>query len=166
MTRSGNAGGSNIQRHDRFVKERRHDTYRSRGKLPEATYCPDCGAVFHKGRWTWGEAPASAVHQICPACQRTHDRFPAGVVNVGGPFFAAHREEILNLIRNVEGREKGEHPLHRIMAMDEGEEGVAISTTDTHLPRRLGEALVHAHGGALNFQYPEAEQLIRVTWSR
>lgn len=166
MTRSGNAGGSNIQRHDRFVKERRHDTYRSRGKLPEATYCPDCGAVFHKGRWTWGEAPASAVHQICPACQRTHDRFPAGVVNVGGPFFAAHREEILNLIRNVEGREKGEHPLHRIMALEEGDEEVAISTTDTHLPRRLGEALVHAHGGALNFQYPEAEQLIRVTWSR
>jgi hypothetical protein len=91
---------------------------------------------------------------------------PAGVVKVAGEFFVAHREEILNLIRNVEGKEKATHPLNRIMAMEEGPEGMVISTTDTHLPRRLGDALLHAHGGELDLQYPEEEQLVRVTWSR
>ncbi|MGD2063360.1 MAG: BCAM0308 family protein [Nitrospirota bacterium] len=166
MTYSGSAAGPNTQRHDRFVKERRHDTYRSRGKPPEPTCCPDCGAVFQKGRWQWGEAPADAHLTVCPACQRTHDRMPAGVVTVAGEYFAAHREEILNLIHNVEDKEKTNHPLNRIMVLEERPEGVAISTTDTHLPRRLGEALLRAHGGELDLQYPEEEQLVRAAWSR
>jgi hypothetical protein len=87
-------------------------------------------------------------------------------VDVGGPFFVAHREEILNLIHNEEGKAKAEHPLHRIMALHEEDAGVSIATTDTHLPRRLGEALVRAHGGDLTFNYPEEEQLIRVSWRR
>jgi hypothetical protein len=88
------------------------------------------------------------------------------VVNVSGPFFADHRQEILNLIHNEEGKAKADHPLHRIMSVEEGEEGVANATTDTHLPRRIGEALLHAHGGDLSLQYPEEEQLVRVSWRR
>jgi hypothetical protein len=91
---------------------------------------------------------------------------PAGVVTVAGEYFAAHREEILNLIHNVEDKEKTNHPLNRIMVLEERPEGVAISTTDTHLPRRLGEALLRAHGGELDLQYPEEEQLVRAAWSR
>lgn len=38
-----------------------------------------------------------------------------------------------------------EHPLSRIMGIERRPEGLVISTTDTHLPRRIGEALKHAY---------------------
>jgi hypothetical protein len=41
-----------------------------------------------------------------------------------------------------------------------------ISTTDTHLPRRIGESLHHAYQGALGVHYDEGEQFVRVIWSR
>ena len=40
-------------RRDKLIQERVHDTYKIWGKLPEPTECPDCGAVWHKGRWQW-----------------------------------------------------------------------------------------------------------------
>jgi hypothetical protein len=40
-------------RRDQTYQEDEHDTYNMQGKLTEPTVCPTCGAVFHKGRWTW-----------------------------------------------------------------------------------------------------------------
>ena len=45
-------------RHDRLLQETQHDTYKSKGKLHEPTVCPDCGAVFHAGRWQDDDASA------------------------------------------------------------------------------------------------------------
>lgn len=53
-------------RHDRTVQEYQHDTYKLRGKLTEPTACTECGAVVHKGRWTWGAKPTDADEIICP----------------------------------------------------------------------------------------------------
>ena len=43
---------------------------------------------------------------------------------------------------------------------------LVITTTDTHLPRRIGEALSHAYHGTLDLQYADEDQLIRVNWTR
>ena len=86
-------------RRDRLVQESRHDTYKARHKLPEPAVCPQCGAVFHDGRWQWLVKPAQAHEETCPACHRIHDDFPAGYVTVEGPFFKEHREELLHLAR-------------------------------------------------------------------
>jgi hypothetical protein len=40
-------------RKDRFIKEKRHDVYKQKRKWPEATVCPECGALYEKGRWSW-----------------------------------------------------------------------------------------------------------------
>lgn len=153
-------------RRDRTVQESRHDTYKIKGKLPEPTVCPQCGALFHKGRWTWGEKPPEAHQEMCPACRRMHDKYPAGELHIRGAFFSAHRDEILGLARNEEKGENAEHPLSRIMAIQETEDGVLITTTDLHLPRRIGDALRHAYQGDLTIHYSEDQQFVRGNWAR
>ena len=128
--------------------------------------CPQCGAVFEGGRWRWGMAPASAYEEPCPACHRIHDRYPAGYVTLTGEFFAAHRDEILNLVRNCEVREKAEHPLERIMGIEDIEGGVLVTTTDTHLARYIGESLHAAEKGQLHYEYNKEDNLLRVKWTR
>lgn len=143
-----------------------HDSYKSHKKLPESTRCPDCGAVYEGGRWQWTTAPSEAHEALCPACHRIHDRFPAGYVTLKGDFFAAHRDEIVHLARNREAHEKAEHPLERIMGIEDVEGGVQITTTDTHLARDIGEAVHAAYKGELEFRYNKEENLLRVTWAR
>jgi len=153
-------------RRDQLRPERVHDTYKLKGKVAEPSVCPDCGAVFHAGRWQWGERPAGAAEVVCPACHRVRDRFPAGYVEVGGAFFAGHRDEIVNLLRHHEEREKSAHALARIIAVEDSGDGVLITTTDIHLARDLGEALHSAYQGELEYHYNDAENLLRVHWRR
>jgi len=153
-------------RRDELRPERIHDTYKLTHKLPEPAVCPGCGAVYHAGRWQWLARPAGAGEVMCPACHRIKDCFPAGFVHVGGKYFAAHRDELLHLLRHHEEKEKAEHPLARIMAIDDEAGGILVTTTDMHLARDLGEALHHAHQGELEYHYNEGENLLRVHWQR
>lgn len=165
-TKSTPPGFRLIARHDGIFEEQVHDTYQTKGKLPEPTVCPKCSAVFHKGRWQWLGVPANAHQHNCPACQRILEHQPAGFVTLAGEFFVTHRDEIVSLIHNVEKKEKTEHPLKRIMATEEEDNGVLITTTDIHLARGIGEAIHHAFQGDLEFHYNPAENLLRVNWSR
>ncbi|MEK7778704.1 MAG: BCAM0308 family protein [Pseudomonadota bacterium] len=165
-TKSAHPGFHKIARHDGIFQEQVHDTYQTKGKLPEPAVCPQCNAVFHKGRWQWLEVPANAHQHNCPACQRILEHQPAGFLALEGDFFVAHRDEIASLIHNVEKKEKAEHPLKRIMATEEEDNGVVITTTDIHLARGIGEAIHHAYQGDLEFHYNAAENLLRVNWSR
>jgi hypothetical protein len=153
-------------RRDRNIKERRRDVEKAPGKLPEPTACPQCGAVFHKGRWTWDETPPRARETLCPACRRINANTPDGSLTIKGAYLRTHRRDILNLARNAEAQEKAEHPLSRIMAIEEEDDTVVLSTTDTHLVRRIGEALRHAHRGEFSFQYSKDEQFVRALWTR
>ncbi|MGQ0666640.1 MAG: BCAM0308 family protein [Nitrospiraceae bacterium] len=153
-------------RRDRSLQEYQHDTYKLRGKLKEPTLCPECGALFHKGRWTWGTAPGKAEEASCPACHRMRDKYPKGFVTIKGGFKDEQHEQVIGVVKNTEAIEKKEHPLSRIMSIDAKPGGLVISTTDTHLPRRIGEALKHAYHGELELHYDKDEDFVRVTWTR
>lgn len=158
---------SRPERHDRLLQEQAHDPYKAEGKLSEPTVCPSCGAVFHQGRWQWLKTPAGACQENCPACRRIHDDYPCGFVTLQGEFFAAHRDEIMHLVHNEEKHQRAEHPLKRIMAVEQTKNGVAlVSTTDTHLAISIGEALHRAYRGELKFHYSTDENMLRVNWSR
>lgn len=150
----------------RAQKEGVIDPYQRRGKPSEPSTCPDCGAVFHQGRWQWSAAPADAASERCPACCRIRDGQPAGTVTLTGPFVLEHRDEIHALARHQEEAEKREHALNRIMAMQDLPDGIEITTTDIHLPRRIGEAVRRAYKGDLELRYGEDEYSLHVRWSR
>ncbi len=124
--------------------------------------CPRCGAVFHKGRWTWESAPSGANEALCQACHRVNDAYPAGIVTLRGAFLKKHRVEILNLALNQEKLEKNARALHRIMAIEDKGEEIEITTTGIHLPRRIGQALHNAYEGEFDFHYDEEGYFIRV----
>ncbi|MBI5005735.1 MAG: ATPase [Nitrosomonadales bacterium] len=165
MSHSSHPPGFQPIRRDRLQQEAVHDSYKSKGKLPEPTVCPDCGAVFHAGRWQWLDKPKGAHEERCPACHRIHDRFPAGFVSLSGDFLAAHEQEIRQLIRHHEAKEKAAHPLQRIMDIEKTAHGMQVTTTDIHLARGIGEALHHAYQGGLDFHYNPEQNLLRVTWA-
>lgn len=154
-----------IQRHDALFQERVHDAYKAKGKLPEPAVCAQCGAVFHEGRWQWRQAPANAHQETCPACHRIHDHYPAGFLTLKGAFFQSHRDEIMHLVQNHEHHERAEHPLKRIMAVEEKDGVTLVTTTDIHLARGIGEALHHAYQGELQFHYNPEQNLLRVSWT-
>ena len=153
-------------RRDRLVQENRHDAYKAKHKLPEPTVCPQCGAVFHEGRWQWIAPPVHALQARCAACRRIAEKLPAGYVSIEGQFARDHRDEVRNLVTHLETREKAEHPLQRIMAIEEQDDALMITTTDIHLARGIGEALEHAYKGELDFHYNKEQYLLRVRWRR
>ena len=143
------------------------DPYRATKKPPEPTRCPECNASFQNGRWSWQSAPPDSNEQLCPACQRTEDDFPAGYVTIKGEFLKQHKDEIVATIKGKEKREKSEHPLQRIMDIKDVPGGaLQVSTTDSHLARGIGEALHAAFAGDLKVRYSKDENLVRVAWKR
>jgi len=148
------------------IVEREHDAYRSDHKLPEPTVCPQCRAAYHAGRWQWTAADAGAHEELCPACRRIRDAFPAGYVTLEGEYFREHRSELMRLVEHRAEHAKAEHPLQRIMATEETADGVLITTTDIHLARGIAEALHHAHQGELKLRYEDAQNLLRAHWKR
>ena len=155
------------RRPDRLLREQIHDTYRPRGRLKEPTRCPECGAVYHKGRWSWtAESGGDVAEELCSACRRIADAYPAGEVMVEGAFVPSHKNEILNLVRNVEAVESKEHPMNRIMAINAVDGGLHITTTDVHLPRRIGKALRDAWEGTLDVHFDDEGCFTRIVWNR
>ncbi len=146
----------------RAQQQPREDPYELAGKPPEPALCPQCGASFHEGRWQWASAPSGAPH-LCPACRRINDEQPAGILTLSGTSLESHKAEILNLVRHKEEAEKADHPLNRIIGIEEQDGAVVITTTDIHLPRRIGEALKRAFHGRLELHYEEDGYFLRAT---
>jgi hypothetical protein len=139
------------------------DPYQQQQKLNDGTACPQCGAVYHNGRWAWAVPPDGGNQTLCAACRRINDDLPAGIVKLNGIFGPQQNEEIVRLARHQEEAEKREHPLNRIMAFDEEDEAIVIKTTDIHLPRRIGAAVTRAFHGKLKEDFDDAGYFVRVT---
>jgi len=155
---------SGRRRAGRAQKDAPQDPYKLVRKEHEPLVCPQCGAVYHHGRWHWSARPAEAQEQICQACHRINDHYPAGIVTLSGPLVGEHRAEMIRLARHQEDVEKQEHPLNRIIDIEETPERIVINTTDIHLPRRIAEAQERAFHGRAEFHYDEDGYFVRVNW--
>jgi NMD protein affecting ribosome stability and mRNA decay len=155
------------QRRDKGIKQERHDVYKPKGKLIEGSVCTTCGVAFSKGRWVWNYQGEPSKQIICPACRRIKDGHPAGFIDLSGDFFAENREEIINLVRNIENTHNAEHPMQRIMRIKpEAGSTATIETTGVHLARRIGDSISRAYQGEYSFTYADNYNRIRVQWAR
>jgi hypothetical protein len=142
------------------------DPYKRPDKLAEPTVCPQCSAVYQAGRWHWAARPKDAHEVVCQACHRVNDQYPAGVVTLTGAFTPRQKTDMMNLARHQEEAEKTEHPLNRIINIEESPDRIVINTTDIHLPRRVGEAIERAFHGKLERHFDEHGYFVRVNWRR
>ena len=157
-------GGFRMLEHEQKFAPPREDSYRADEKLPDPTRCPSCNATFRKGKWTWAKAPADAAIHHCPACQRIRDGIPAGYVTLKGQFATEERIELLNLVKAREARAKAEHPLQRVISVEDVADGIQVTTTDSHLAGGIAHALHDAFHGTLDLAYSRDENLVRATW--
>lgn len=164
MTERGQPG-NRPRRRDRLIREKDHDPYREDAKHSEPSACPDCRAVYRAGRWHPPAGEPYGNRVVCPACRRIRDDYPAGYVTLSGPSIATRADELIALARHVEERESAEHPLKRIMAVKREGSDLVVTTTDMHLARSIGDAVVHAFQGELDYEYPKESDLLRVRWN-
>jgi hypothetical protein len=74
-------------------------------------------------------------------------------------------DEIIRLARHQEDAEKREHPLNPIIDIEQEDEAIVITTTDIHLPRRIGAGVKRAFRGKLEEDFDDAGHFVRVTWT-
>jgi len=148
-----------------LLQEQVHDPYRERRKLAGITSCPECGAHYRNGRWTWPDQDTKATRSsLCPACRRIQDHCPAGELVLEGTIDDSLRDQILARVRNIEDDEHGQRPLHRIMAVESKGDNTVVTTTDVHLPHRFGHAIKDAWGGELQTHYDRDGYFARIVW--
>ena len=158
-----------------FTKHVDYEGGRHRGRLAhdEPLVCRDCGSFYLKRRWVRAEdpraalIPAEATRVQCPACEAKAKHIISGYLTMSGTFLAQHRDEIVRLIENEANRAADDNPTGRIMGWDDKTPGeLTVTTTTEHLVERLGRALKHAFGGAIDYGFSHNNKLARATWAR
>lgn len=149
----------------RMAQPKQHDTYAKEAKAEKARVCDRCGVVFHAGRWYWGAPPLTDVRGgLCPACERIRDHYPAGTIRLPEAFLE-QRDEVLGMIRIAEEAEKEEHPLERVMDVeDDPEGGMVVTPTGTHLARAIAHKLERRFHRQARIRYPAEQNMIHVDW--
>ncbi len=141
--------------------------------LAGVAICKDCTAVYHSKKWF---LDARLYEQkkglkdinwvICPACKKTKENVPGGVVTLKGDFLQEHKQEIMNLVNNEDERSKKYNPLKRIMKINEKGNTVEILTTEGRLAQRIGTILFKAYDGEVEYKKHENAKFMRVEWRR
>ena len=151
-----------------------HDPYMDKSIYKDPTICPECKLIYHNKRWVRDEKFMEKLsknkkevdYKKCPACRKTQDDYPLGVLRLKGSYIKTKKREILNLIRNEAEFEEKRNPLARIMKIEEEDEGLLIKTTTESLARRLGRAVDKAHHGELSYSFSDTQKLLRVEWRK
>ena len=81
--------------------------------LADVSICKDCTAVYHNKKWFLDAKLYEQKKKLkdinwvtCPACKKTKENVPNGVVTLKGDFLKQHKQEILNLIHNEDAFEE------------------------------------------------------------
>jgi hypothetical protein len=150
-----------------------NDSYLPEGAYKDDTVCTQCGAVYGNRHWSRDDRKrdmllsAGVAHEVvCPGCKIIAERNPQGILTLSGDYWPAHRDDILNLVRNEEARGIQTNPIERIIDTREEEGALIIETTNEKLAQRIGRSIHKAHKGEIEYKWPDGNQLVRIYWER
>jgi NMD protein affecting ribosome stability and mRNA decay len=147
------------------------DPYLSPKGQKELAVCTKCGAVYRHKRWSL-ELPVSELKGVtvrkvmCPACQKTRDRYAGGIVTLRGSFLKEHNDEIVRRIKNEEARAKKVNPLERVILLKNGGDVVEVQTTSERFAQRIGREIKRAYKGKVEYHWSADDKFVRVDWQR
>jgi NMD protein affecting ribosome stability and mRNA decay len=169
----GRGGQPNDVKRIRRNIENYGDPYITQAGRAEVRMCSVCEAVYYDQRWylknqvDTKKLRGQEIHYtVCPACRKTRDRSPGGIVHLSGDFILQHKDDIMNLIRNEGDRAMAINPLERIIDIEGNGAGYNVLTTNERLAQRVGKALHRAYGGDVTYKWSEDNKLARVVWRR
>ena len=149
------------------------DPYISQLDPGEIAICGVCNGVYTNHRWYLNEQVdvrklknQPLYLTTCPACRKTRDNFPGGIVRLSGNFLKSHKKDIFNLVHNENERAMGINPLERIIDIVSDGTDYIIQTTNEKLAQRIGRSIHKAYSGDVKFSWSEDNKLVRVTWQR
>ena len=85
---------------------------------------------------------------------------------MSGGFLTRHKQDIVNRVRNVAEHVLEEHPLERIMKMEENNGEILVYATSEHLIARIAKALHRDFKGTLKLTYASEDKFASAHWSR
>ena len=139
----------------------------------EVAICRECHAVYANGLWKLEEQAKKDLDNakkttdtLCPACKKTRDRMPGGIVTLSGGFLDQHEDEIVGLINHENEGAMSINPLERIMDTERRDSEITILTTNEKLAQRIGRAVHKAYGGEVEYKWSKGTKLARVNWHR
>jgi hypothetical protein len=103
---------------------------------------------------------------VCPACRKSTDHFPGGIITLNGAYLTDHKDQILHLIRNEEGRAKEVNPLEGIISIKDLGASVEIHTTTEKFAQRIGKGIEKTFKGDISYHWTHGDKFVRVEWSR
>jgi NMD protein affecting ribosome stability and mRNA decay len=170
-TKSHSRGGVKTRRN--LAEFDATDPYQPRLDPGEVAVCTGCEAVYQRRHWFIDhnayirEAMQPTTRMVlCPACQKIRDHYAEGQVTLRpSPFFTAHKDEIVRLIRNEEERAKGFNPLERIVEFTDSDDEIVVTTTNEKLAQRIGRALKSAYQGQTTYHWSDPK-FLSVEWER
>ena len=139
----------------------------------ETAICRKCHATYQNRKWNLSKESYEKLAELnntkivlCPACRKTRDNFPGGIIKLKGDFLQVHEAEIMNLIRNEEMRAMGFNPLERIIVILHTREGIEIKTTNEKLAQRITRRVERAYQGKVEYKWSNGTKLLRAEWIR
>jgi hypothetical protein len=142
------------------------DPYRA--EFEDGSCCSECGIVYVNKNWKL-YAPQSLKKKtvICPACKKIKEQYYLGILELKGAFLQEHKQEIMNILKNEEERQRAKNALPRIGKIEESDGGkLIVYTTSVRLAYRLGKAVYNACKGDLTIKWSDGEHFTRVYWNR
>lgn len=141
------------------------DPYRS--EFPNYSYCTQCNITYVDKHWKLKAKPEEMKNPIiCPACKKIKDGYFEGILCIKGEFAKIHKDEIMNLLKNEEQKQRTKTALPRIGKIEEKDDMIIVYTTNDKLAYRFGKALFQAYKGDLSIKWSDGNIFTRVYWER